>query len=557
MIEPVWTALAAALASAGCQAVFGLPSDDPGLLDAADRHDLLRTVLVRDQRVAACAAAGHAAVSRSPAVLAVTSGPSVVNALTGLLEAASMAVPIVVVTTRIGSREIGRGGFQEVDQEAMAGPLLKWHTLVEGAEQVPWAVRRAVHLALNGRPGLTMLVVAAERREPDTDHPQDAGGRPRRLRSVPEPADLDHAAGLLRRAQAPVVLAGGGTRWGDAGRAVERLAEAVVAPIFTTGSGRGSVDETHPLTMGLAGLYATPPATELLEGCDLLLAVGTRLEETVRTGWEAFARVPIVHVDQDHAAFDTARTSDHRLLGDAELVCAELAARLRDRPPDPARARERGERIGALRGRLLTEAAGDVTGSPVRRALACLGDVLDDDAIIVQENGLHDMWSYHFPLLTVRRGMSVVTPGEQTMMGFGVAASVGAASCVPHRQVVVLAGDGAVSLSMNALATMGDLRLGVVIVVFDNQGFGWPRHLRRLDGAPAHLTRFRAPLPVAELARAFGGWSATPATEAETKEALRTACEVAKTGQPALVRIAVPDDDVPAGVDRVFSGPGH
>src|SRR5437879_592131 len=127
----VWDVAAAVLADAGVSHVFGLAADEPGLLDSASAHPGLRCVPVRDQRVGACAAAGYTAATGVVSVLALTSGPAFTNALTGLLEAASLGLPIVVVTTRIPGAELGRGGFQELDQQAMAAPLLKWYYRVE------------------------------------------------------------------------------------------------------------------------------------------------------------------------------------------------------------------------------------------------------------------------------------------------------------------------------------------------------------------------------------------------------------------------------------------
>lgn len=565
----LWDVVAETLAGAGCDAVFGLPSDEPGLLDAAGAREELRAVAVRDQRVAACAAIGHAAVSGRPAVLAVNSGPSFANALTGLLEASSLGAPVVVVTTRVPVAGIGRGGFQYTDQAVMAGPLVKWSVLVEREEQLVWALRRAVHLAVNGSPGVVLVEIADE---VPRHLPSAAAGRAvgavRRVRAAADPKDVRRAAALLAGARLPVVVAGGGCRPAGAGPAVRRLAELLGAPVFTTASGRGTVDEAHPLACGLVGLYTTPPADELLADADVVLAVGSRLEETARMGWDSFGAAALVHVDIDPAVFFTVVEPEVALLGDARLVVEQLAGALEG---IPASATERGvarlTRVRKVREELYArhgrpgQDGGDGTQEEeltVPAALRAVQEVFSRDAVLVQENGLHDMWGYHFPVVSVSDRARVVGPGEQTMVGFGLPAAVGAALAAPGRETVLVCGDGALEMGLSALPTAVEQGVGVTVLVLDNGGYGWPRFMRSAEGAPEGLTRFTAPGHVRAAVAAAGGRTARCATAGELAVALREARDANRAGVPAVIIVPVGDADVPVGVRGLFGGgPGE
>jgi acetolactate synthase-1/2/3 large subunit len=567
MPEPAMRTVAEILARSGCRAVFGLPADEAGLLDAADADARLLAVPVPDQRAAACAAAGYALTARAPAVLALATGPAFVNALPGLLEAASLGAPLVVITTRVPADDIGRGAFQHVDQAGMAASLVKWYALADTPDRLVWAVRRAVWLSVNGRPGVTLVEVAC------AEGPAGDPGRPvtHRPVSLPDARELDLAASMLAGAAFPLVLAGGGLRWSPRPEGAVAVAEALAAPILTTAAGRGLVDERHPLAVGCAGLYATPPIDALIDRADVVLALGSRLEETVRLGWPGLTRARLIHVDLDPYAFDAGVQPALPLLGDAGAAAAEIARLVNeagggiDGPRGDAaganagaartgagaagaRGRRRWE-IGAARGAAARAVADGAERSPVRTALAAVAAAYGDDVGWVQENGLHDMWSYHHPALVVTGRAGVVCPGEQTMLGFGVAASLGAAVANPDRPVVALAGDSAVRMSLNILPTLQERRLGVTIVMFDNGGFGWPRWMRRTEGHPDQLTRTDAPLPVVDLVRAGGGWATTAD---DIPAALRQARDAAAEGNLALVRIPVPDDDVPPGVLRLF-----
>ncbi|MGW1777063.1 thiamine pyrophosphate-binding protein [Streptomyces sp. NPDC002104] len=569
-----WHVVARTLADAGCDAVFGLPSDEPGLMDAAGCRADLRVVPVRDQRVAACAAIGHAAVSGRPAVLAVNSGPSFANALTGLLEASSLGTPVLVVTTRVPVVGIGRGGFQYTDQAAMAGPLVKWSFLVEREGQLVWALRRAVHLAVNGSPGVVLVEIADEVLRAATPVETGAAGAPgavsarrgpavHRIRAAADPQEVRRAAALLAAARLPVVVAGGGCKPSGAGPAVRRLAELLGAPVFTTAAGRGTVDEEHPLACGLVGLYTTPPADALLAEADVVLAVGSRLEETARMGWSSLDTAALVHIDIDPAVFLTAVEPEVALLGDARVVVEQLSAVVEEAPAaDTERGRARVARVGAVREELHArysapaDGYGDTDGLTVPAALRAVQEVFSRDATLVQENGLHDMWGYHFPVLSVSDRAHVVTPGEQTMVGFGLPAAVGAALAAPDRDTVLVCGDGALEMSLAALPTAVEQRLGITVLVLDNGGYGWPRFVRAAEGAPGGLTRFTAPGHVRAAVEAAGGWTARCTTGAELTAALKEAREVGRAGRPAVITVPVRDTDVPVGVRGLF-GDGH
>ncbi|MFG2714933.1 thiamine pyrophosphate-binding protein [Streptomyces goshikiensis] len=562
-----WNLVATTLADAGCDSVFGLPSDEPGLMDAATGHPRLRVVGVRDQRVGACAAIGHAAVTGRPAVLAVNSGPSFANTLTGLLEASSLGAPVVVVTTRVPVAGIGRGGFQHTDQAAMIGPLAKWTFLVENPLQLTWALRRAVHLAVNGSPGVVLVEIADEvLRAPA---PEAAPARPvRRTRAGAAAEDVDRAVALLAGARLPLVVAGGGCKPAAAGAAVRRLAETLAAPVFTTAAGRGTLDEEHPLACGLVGLYATPPADTLLAAADVVLVVGSRLEETARMGWDSLPGKRLIHVDIDPGVFLTALEPEVALLGDAAVVADRLADALAAAPPAATEegARRRAEVAAvraALHARYGTTAASETPGGSrpgpdtpltVPAALRLLQESVTREATLVQENGLHDMWGYHYPVLSVSDRARVITPGEQTMVGFGLPAALGAALADPTRRTVLVCGDGAFEMSLAALPTAAEHEAGITALVLDNGGYGWPRFVRDDEGAPDTLTRFTAPSHAEAAVRAGGGWTARCATEGELAAALETAAKVTAEGRTAVITVPVRDDDVPVGVRGLFDG---
>lgn len=548
-----WDLIARTIADAGCRLVVGLPSDEPGLLDAADRHPDLKALGVRDQRVGACAAIGHTAVSGRPAVLALNSGPSFVNALTGLLEASSLGCSTLVITTRIPASELGRGGFQQLDQLAMAAPLAKWSFPVEQADQLVWALRRAVHMAVNGAPGVVVLEIAHEVLESDLTAAEPMGAV-RRLAAVASEKAVEEAVRQLRNAQRPVVVAGGGAKAAGAGEALLSLAERIDAPLFTTASGRGVIDEDHPLAHGLIGLYTSPAAQPLLDEADLVFVIGSRLEETARMGWFRPGAGRLIQLDSDPAAFSLVAEADVNLLGDAALTLRRLLGVLGARDLDVSDSAWR-RRIGRVQHEPRPAPGAEDMALSAPDAITAAIDAFGRDLILVQENGLHDMWGYYYPVVSVSDRSTVISPGEQTMVGFGLGAALGAAVTDRSRPTVVICGDGAAEMSLAALPTAAEHQCGITVLMLDNRGFGWPRFVRSHSDSDDSLTRFATLPHVGRVVESLGGWTADPATRGELAAALEKARLVTADGGLALIGVHVADDDIAPGVLRAFEPP--
>ena len=545
-----WAYVAELLAEAGCELVTGLPADEPGLLDAAADTPALRVLAARDERVAACVAAGHALLSRRPAVLALTTGPAFTNAIGGLMEAASLCAPIVVVTTRVAVGERGRGAFQEVDQHGLAATFAKWQTSVEHPERLPWALRRGVAQAIDGRAGVSVLELAPECLAQAPPPRPRRGGPVMRALSVAPAGELDRAARVLARARAPVVVLGGGARDAEARRSVAQLADSFTAAYVTTASGRGAIDEGHPLACGSVGLYASAPVDRLLAETDAVLAVGTQLEETMRMHWPSLPAAELIHADCDPEVLGRALEPTVGLLGDAGASCTGLAERLAAPHEGASRARWRA-RIAQARAQAIAQSEWlDFESHPVCAALRAVSDAFPN-AVLVQENGLQDMWGYHYPGAQLGTGHVFIVPGEQTMMGFAVGAAIGAALAAPDRPVVVSCGDGALGMSLAALPTAASCGGQLLFVMWDNRGFGWSRLARAGAASRPQLTDFTNAPPALQAVRALGGEAIAVASQEELDAGVRLAGEALAAGRLALLSIAIGGDALPPAARRI------
>ncbi|WP_327703774.1 thiamine pyrophosphate-binding protein [Streptomyces decoyicus] len=549
-----WAAIADHLHHLGTEVVFGLPGDDMALLGELERSDIT-VVLCRDQRNALFMATGYALASGRPGVCVIGKGPALTNALTGVLEARSAAAPLILIADGTRLDRLGTGAFQELDQLTAVRPYVKWAARVDHAERLPGTLEKAAALAVNGAPGPVYLELAEQiAAEPVTRSGPWRPAAPQR--PAPDPDALAATAARIAAAERPLLLVGGGARHRNAGRRIERFAERIGAGLFSTASGRGTVAEDHPLHCGVSGLYTVAPMDALWREADLVIALGSRLEETATFGWpEDATQLPVIQAVLGEENLTMERPGDH-VLGDAGRIVdgwAELLAGHRPADAWPARVRVARAALVQRAADRAEEAAKTVADGavPVARVLAALDRAVPADRVLVQENGLQDMWSYFFPHWSLGSGGGSVVPSEQTPLGFGAAAAVGVRLAEPAgRPVVAVVGDGAFNLFRSELPTVADAGAAVLYVVLDNGGYGWLQsNLDRVSPAGSRFA-FTRPRPTGTegLTSAYGLGYRRVTDADELVGALADGWRQVAAGTTTVVEVATALADMPPGM---------
>lgn len=276
-----WEAVVIAMKAEGVPYVFGLPGDPRHLYDAlaaAEPDGGPRPVGVRFETSGAFMAMAYARVTNQLAACFGCPGPGVANLVPGILEAYSGCTPMLVLGVRSPRQTYGKGSFQETDHLAMLSSITKWATTVELPEDIPWVMRRAVQLATGGQPGPVYVELPGDIGLGVWDIPAYSPTYPV-PRPAPDPSAIAAAADLIAAARRPLLITGGGVILSGAGSAVNRLSRHYGIALQTTPAGRGSVAETHPHFCGLTGLYRTTFPRRIYESADLLITVGSRMEE--------------------------------------------------------------------------------------------------------------------------------------------------------------------------------------------------------------------------------------------------------------------------------------
>ena len=446
--------------------------------------------LINDERSGVFAADAYAKVSGRVGVCDATLGPGVTNLITGLVETLNAGSPLVVLAGDSHRAHSWKNMTQESRQLEILRPAVKEVIRVEIIERIPELVRRAFALATTGRPGPVVLDIPEDIAHGTSPFDEaEFRADPRHLsvpslRTRPDAAAVERAARMLREAQRPLVLAGGGVHLSEAAEDLQRFVEAQGIPVAHTISGKGAIACTHALSAGLFGRYERI-ANTLIERSDCLLVAGCKLGEIATRRYRLPPEgVPIVHLDIVAEEFGRVARPTEALWGDAREGIRDLAAAL---APDAERLRHEREnyvaevagRVTAWRESVAPRLLSDEVPINMARLAHELNRALPDDALLVADGGFAAHWA---GLLydTRRPGRSFVPDRGFASIGYGLPGSIGAKLAAGDRPVVGLTGDGGFNMSLGELETARRLGLDLVIVVVNNAASGYVKALQHL-----------------------------------------------------------------------------
>ncbi len=493
----------------GIDTVFGLLGGSMlELYDAMYQCGEIGYVGARDERAAGHMADAWARMTGKPGVvLGAQAGPGVVNIVTAVAEAHLAYSPLVVIAGAITRADQHKDTFQEVDQVALFAPICKRSVIVTDPSRLVPMLEDAIRLANTGRRGPVVLHVprdlfAAEL--PAVDPVSVNIARPGPAASE----DVAAIAALLGEAKRPVIFAGGGFKWSAGRDALTALAETLEVPVVASTGHADVMRHGHPWFAGQAGPRGNRVASRLTKEADVMVVLGARLgfNSTFHSNDYVGAETRIAHVDIDGSAVGRYFPAEIAAQGDARLTAEALIDAVPKPDCDPWRDAFRAD-METLRAERAEEAAIETLPMHPRRALGELRDALPENAIVTLDTGntclqAADRLAHYEPL-------SLITPLDFGLVGFGLPVAIGAKAAAPDRPVVAVMGDGAVGYTMIEIQTAISHNLPIVIVVLDNEAWGAEKAYQqefyggRLLGAEIQSPRFDK---FAELCGGKGIW---------------------------------------------------
>ncbi|MFI5261835.1 MAG: thiamine pyrophosphate-dependent enzyme [Candidatus Limnocylindrales bacterium] len=519
-------AIVDALVAGGVRHAFTVPGESfLGVLDAL-RDAPIRTIATRHEAGAAFMAEGYGQLTGRPAVCLATRSVGAANLAIGLLTATADSTPLVAIVGQVPSGFRGREAFQEVDQTATFGRLCKAAVEVDDAARLMAETARLVALAQAGRPGPVLLAVPEDVVDAAAGGthatPLDTG-RPAAV--MPAEAAVRQVLAELAHAASPVVVAGAGVLRSGAAELVGRFAERFCLPVVASWRRPDVMPNEHPFYIGMTGLAAPATVRPRLAAADVLLALGSRLNEITTFDYSVpLAGTQLIHVDAapgfagDRRPPDLAVTADTRAFLEAALALADPPL------PDPAGHAARLAAVAADRAayRAASTLPDAPPGQPIDPAVAvrALQAVLPEDAVVTTDAGNFAGW--YARGLRFSAGQRFLGPTSGAM-GYGLPAAIGAALAEPGRRVIALAGDGGLAMLMAELETAVREDARLTVLVHDNGMYGTIR-MHQERSFPGRLAATDlGPIDFAAVARACGASASRVERDADVGDAIAEA----------------------------------
>ncbi len=489
----------------GCDMVFCVPGESYlAALDGLYGDNAVRTVVCRQEGGAAMMAEAYGKMTGRPGVCFVTRAPGATNAASGVHIAQQDSTPMILFIGQVGRGMMDREAFQEVDYRRMYGPLAKWVAQVDAIERIPEYVSHAYHLATSGRPGPVVLALPEDVLSAAAEVADAKPAAPVEAKAADE--DLEALAELLKAAERPLMIVGGGGWSKEACVQVMAFAERLDLPTGASFRCQDYFDNRHRNYVGDVGIGVNPKLAARVRDCDLLISLGARLGE-MTTGGYALVAIPnpkqtFVHVYPGPEELGRVYRPDLAINASIRSFAAKLE---RVAGVDPGRWAEwsRAARADYEANSELQETPGAVK---LEQVVGYLRDHLPADAILTNGAGNYTAWLHRYYRYRPYRTQLGPTSGS---MGYGLPAAIAAKLAAPARPVVCFAGDGCFLMTGQELATAVQYELPVVIVVVNNAMYGTIRmHQERHYPGRVSATDLRNP-DFAKLAEAYGALGET------------------------------------------------
>ena len=524
----------------GVKTVFGYPGGAIlNIYDALYKHqDEITHILTSHEQGAAHAADGYARATGKVGVCLATSGPGATNLVTGIATACMDSIPVVAITCNVGVSLLGRDSFQEIDIAGVTMPITKYNFIVKDIKKLAYTVRRAFTIAQSGRPGPVLIDITKDVTAAEYEYtPQEPEPIVRQKDTIRD-EDMEVALEMIRNAQKPFILVGGGAVLSNASEELRTLAHRIQAPVADTLMGKGAFDGEDELYTGMVGMHGTKTSNFGISECDLLIVAGARFSDRVTGNASKFAKnAKILHIDVDPAEINKNIRTHASVIGDLKLVLRRLNARL-----DPMNHEEWVAHIERLKDMYpLRYDKTQLTGPFI---METIDELTHGDALIVTEVGQHQMWAAQY--YKYKKPRTFLTSGGLGTMGYGLGAALGAKmGCgdmgCPDKPVFNIAGDGCFRMNMNEIATATRYGIPVIQVVINNHVLGMVRQWQTLFyGKRYSHTVLNDSVDFVKLAEAMGA----KAYRITKKEELRPVLQEAMAlGAPVVIDCQINCDD--------------
>ncbi|MBU0623109.1 MAG: thiamine pyrophosphate-binding protein [Gammaproteobacteria bacterium] len=478
------------IAALGVHHVFLLPGGGAMyLVDGVGKHPDITTVACLHEQAAAISAEAYARINENIGVCMVTTGPGATNAITAVAGAWIESVPMMVISGQVKRADMLRGsplrqkGVQEVDIISMVKGITKYAVTVERPEDIRMVMEQAAHRARCGRAGPVWI-----------DVPLDVQGAPiapdslQPLQHTPAVKDRQTLADavaslsqLLAQSQRPVLLAGHGVRLSGAALLFREHAEKLGIPVVTTWNALDLLPYDHPLLVGRPGVVALRAPNFAVQNCDLLISIGSRLDNIITAynprGFARNARKVVNDVDRneiDKLDMDIALPVQANAKDFLQTWQAAASPSFPDWSNWKARCADWKQRYPVNDGAPFP-ASGSISHYQLMDALS---DAIPPDTLVSTGSSGLAVEAF-YTVFRNKPGQRVFLTSGLGAMGYGLPAAIGACFANGNKPMVAIESDGSLQLNIQELATLRAFDLPICLVILNNNGYASIRNTQR------------------------------------------------------------------------------
>ena len=496
------------------------------------------------EQVAGHLADGHTRISRKPSVCLV--GPEgFANAVPAMLEAGGERSPVIFVTGSSTLKRQGSGGFKEIDDVAIAQPLVKYSIQITDGERISEFVDRAWTAATTGYPGPVHISLPVDIMFSSFDFGAGLEERPfSRLakaipRAWPDPEALTKVIDLLNNSKSPIIIAGHGVWWSKSELTLEKVGDKLSIPVFNVPYHQKLLGEESNSYMGLADFHQYHPSKDAIHNSDLILMIGGRLDNQMNFGNPPFflETSKLVCINGSHEELEYNRAADEILLSDPGAFLNELLKLDRNwhnwfEKQKSNREKWVNEWYSHIEAESLKDKRNNSTMHPLQLSLDVQTQMGEKDWLVFDGGNTH-FWSEIAVNMAGWKGQKlggIMHPGNYSLLGVGVSFAISAKAKNPSQNVILISGDGAFLSGGLSVEAAFQENLPIVVIIDNNGGLDCisQQQERLFDNGKHFATDFRD-IPFHSMFEGLGGYGELVQTREELIPALKRAIASGKT----------------------------
>ena len=461
------------------------------MVDAFSRNNKIKYISVAHEQAAAMMADSYSRLGPNFSCTMVTSGPGATNLITGIACSYFDSVPSLHICGQVNTYEQQDGhistknvrqiGFQETDIVNISKPITKFSYKIKSASEIRFILEKAYHIATSGRPGPVLIDIPMDLQRVKINPKKLKSYKPKTVKKkINYKSLILKIKKLLKKSKKPVIILGGGIKYGKAEIQLKKFLKRFSIPVVTTWSGVDLIDYNDANYIGNVGVYGSRAANFTVQNSDLILCLGTRLDTRVTGGVpKSFARKAkkiVVDIDKNELGKKRGLKIDLKVETDIKIFFHEFLKYNRKN----LYKKEWLSKCNKWKLNyplILKEFYNEKKFVNPYVFINELSKILNSKDVIIADDGGHLTWTIQ--AFKVKIGQKLFSAFGNSPMGYALPASIGA-SVVKKSRIICIDGDGSIQINLQELHTINKLNLPIKIFILNNDGYGIIKQFQEL-----------------------------------------------------------------------------